>query len=126
MPLIGVVVSGRTFEGANEILGPMFNTIPLQINAEENFSLSGLIRKCHNFNISSMPYQDTPLRDLVKWTRTPPRDLLPDSLFVFQKERQEDKICQQLWAPFEDESATEYPLAIEVQQNQNEVPNFDK
>ncbi|KAL9109037.1 MAG: hypothetical protein Q9227_006277 [Pyrenula ochraceoflavens] len=119
LPLIGVVVSGRTFEGANEVSGPMFNTIPLQINVGGNTSLSALIRKCHDFNVSSMPFQHTSLRDLIKWTRRPSSELLPDSLFVFQKERPEGEVCEQLWSPLESESNTEYPLAVEVQQNRD-------
>ncbi|KAI9796240.1 MAG: NRPS [Piccolia ochrophora] len=110
---IGVVVSGRTIdaEGAGEVIGPLFNTIPFHLPSHDGESLGSMVTRCHNFNSEALPFQHTPLRSIMKWTK---KAQLFDSLFVFQKDTKELEIA--LWKEWETESQADYPLAFEAVQ----------
>ncbi|KAK3699962.1 hypothetical protein LTR37_016206 [Vermiconidia calcicola] len=111
----GIVVSGRSIEleGADHILGPMFNTIPQPLIVNSESFLPEYIRRCHNMNVESLPYQHTPLRDIRKWC---PTAATFDVLFVFQHkvtlEQPENNEVFQLIAG---RPRADYPLACEVE-----------
>ena len=119
VPTLGVVVSGRSIdvEDAENVIGPMFNTLPCFIEFGPGLSTSDLVRACHNFNIDSLPYQHTALRDISKWIGHDPSQPLFDSLFVFQKETRALNASSELWTARESTSELDFPLAVEVQQN---------
>ena len=116
---IGVVVSGRNinFEGADRTIGPLFNIVPFQIRLESNDSWETVIRRCHEFNVATLPFQHTPLRDIHKWLKVSPQQSLFDSLFVFHKETPETALARsnRLWELVDKPSPTDYPLALEVE-----------
>ncbi|OJD40019.1 peptide synthetase [Diplodia corticola] len=118
---LGMVVSGRSidFEGADGTIGPMFNTIPFHLDFAKDDKWSQVVRRCHAFNISALPYQHTPLRDIMKWTKRAPSEPLFDTLFVFQKELEDGDPDKSLWSLLEDQPEADYPLALEVEQKQN-------
>ncbi|KAK0662353.1 Hydroxamate-type ferrichrome siderophore peptide synthetase [Lasiodiplodia hormozganensis] len=118
---LGMVVSGRSidFEGADRTIGPMFNTIPFHINFTQDDTWSQVVRRCHEFNTSALPYQHTPLRDIMKWSKRAPSEPLFDTLFVFQKELEDGEPDKSLWSLLEDQPEADYPLALEVEQKQN-------
>lgn len=120
-PTIGLVLSGRTLgvEGAESVTGPMFNTIPARIEPFNSCSISDFIIRCHMFHASSMLYQHTPLRDIVKWLNGRQKSIPFDSLFVFQKEGIEEGISERLCSLEFSNSSTEYPLALEVRQERD-------
>ncbi|KAK2762740.1 NRPS [Arachnomyces sp. PD_36] len=117
VPTIGVIVSGRSLdvENAENIIGPMFNTIPCRISFEGLSSASDLIRSCHSSYADSLPFQHTPLRDITKWVGGNPDEPLFDSLFAFQRDN-EDAIqaTEQLWSPETSIAEPDYPLAFEA------------
>ena len=119
VPVVGVVVSGRSIdvEGAQNVIGPLFNTLPCLIEFGAGLISSDLVRACHQFNVDSLPFQHTALRDISKWIRHDPSNQLFDSLFVFQKEVDGLNASSQLWAARESKSEPDFPLALEVQQN---------
>jgi ferricrocin synthase len=119
VPTLGVVVSGRSIdvEGAQNVIGPMFNTLPCFIEFGPGLSASDLVQACHKFNIDSLPYQHTALRDISKWIAHDPSQPLFDSLFVFQNEAVAVNASSKLWTPRESTSELDFPLAVEVQQN---------
>lgn len=121
IPTIGLVFSGRALgvEGAEHVTGPMFNTIPAHIDPADGSSISEFITKCHSYNMASMQYQHTPLRDIIRWSSVKRNNIPFDSLFVFQKERAEENVSEKLWSLAHSESSTEYPLALEVQQEKS-------
>ena len=112
---LGIVVSGRaSFEGAEKVVGPMFNTLPCNIELETPSSWSDLVRACHRFNVESLQLQHTALRDIAKWLKRDVSQLF-DSLFVFQKEIARPA-SYQLWSEGKSESVPDYPLAVEIEQ----------
>ncbi|KAL0265124.1 NRPS protein [Diplodia seriata] len=118
---LGMVVSGRSidFEGADRTIGPMFNTVPFNLNFTKDDTWNQVVRRCHDFNTSALPYQHTPLRDIMKWSKRPPSEPLFDTLFVFQKELEDGEPDKSLWSLLEDQPEADYPLALEVEQKQN-------
>ncbi|EXJ73993.1 uncharacterized protein A1O5_02287 [Cladophialophora psammophila CBS 110553] len=117
-PTIGVVVSGRATarEEIENVIGPMFNTIPCAINSlRAGAAVSDLVQACHQFNVDSIPYQHTPLRKIVQYAGQNANQSLFDTLFVFQKASVELDDSR-LWREIPTESFPDYPLNIEVEQ----------
>lgn len=115
---VGTIVSGRSidFDGAENVIGPMFNTVPFYPTIDEQDSWQTLVHRCHDFNISALPYQHTPLRDITKWCKRGPSEPLFDSLFVFQS-LGEDNAETNLLIPQEETSfEADYPLSFEVEE----------
>lgn len=96
----GMVVSGRSidFKEAHRVIGPLFNTIPFYIDIERCTSWSGIIGLCHEFNTMVLPYQNSSLRNIMKWCQRSQDCPLFETLFVFQKESADDFVDEnQLW-----------------------------
>ncbi|KEQ90207.1 hypothetical protein AUEXF2481DRAFT_84135 [Aureobasidium subglaciale EXF-2481] len=83
---VGTVVSGRSvdFDGIEKVIGPLFNTIPFYLRFQPGDSWQTLIQRCHDFNTTALPYQHTPLRDIMKWCNKGRSEPLFDTLFVYQ------------------------------------------
>lgn len=84
---IGIVTSGRAidFEGADRVIGPLFNTVPFHATIEPGTSAGALISKCHDFNMQMQDFQHSALKDIQKWSGARPGQQLFDTLFVFQR-----------------------------------------
>lgn len=96
----GIVVSGRSLplDNIEDIIGPLFNTIPCSLDLENALSWEKLIRQAHRFNSEAIAYHHTPLRLINKWMRVSSARPLFDTLFVYQKDltdRDEDQTS--LW-----------------------------
>ncbi|KAK4236564.1 non-ribosomal peptide synthetase [Achaetomium macrosporum] len=118
-PTIGVIVSGRSIEldGAERVVGPLFNTLPFHARMVAHDGASGtnwsaLIRQCHDFNTTVLPFQHAPLRDIQKWCSG--GSPLFDTLFSFQREEQPATRHEQLWTVVESEPEADYLLALEA------------
>ncbi|KAJ5368803.1 Nonribosomal peptide synthase sidC [Penicillium cataractarum] len=123
VPPIGLIASGRTIDvpGIVNVIGPLFNTIPSNVQLRGLKSWSEVARRCHNYQVSTMPFQYTALRDIMKWLGKSPDDRLFESLFVFQREDADiEASTGSLWQPLDSEAQHEYPLAFEVVRNGNE------
>lgn len=122
---VGLVVSGRSidFQDADQTIGPLFNTVPFYLGFEEKDTWASAVARCHEFNISALPYQHTPLRDILKWCRRSSRNPFFDSLFVFQKSAaaKDNNHAQQLWRQVEGMTRADYPLAFEAEQVHDET-----
>ncbi|KAF1978402.1 hypothetical protein BU23DRAFT_564003 [Bimuria novae-zelandiae CBS 107.79] len=117
---LGMVVSGRSidFEGADKVIGPLFNTIPYQYHAKSRETWSSLVKKTHEFNVAAQPYQHTPLRDIMKWMKRGPNQPLFDALFVYQVAGGDEEWTKnELWTLQDSGADADYPLAIEVEQS---------
>ncbi|OAL43668.1 hypothetical protein IQ07DRAFT_291854 [Pyrenochaeta sp. DS3sAY3a] len=115
----GLVVSGRSidFEGADQVVGPMFNTIPYQFQTQRGDSWGSIIKRVHEFNTSAHSYQHTPLRDIVKWLSKSPGQPLFDNLFVYQVAQENGEWAKNdAWELLDGGAAADYPLAFEVEQ----------
>lgn len=113
----GLVVSGRSlaFDGADRVLGPLFNTIPSVLLLKNDDTWSQLAQRYHDFNLKTLPYQQTALRDIKKWNGLHPSDPVFDVLFVFQHAQAgSSSRGRKLWEPVHDQIRPEYPLACEI------------
>ena len=112
----GLVVSGRSiaFEGADRVLGPLFNTIPSPLHLQPGDTWTSFVQRCHRFNAAALPYQHTPLRDIKKWVNRAPSDPVFDALFVFQHMQEASPSATLCFEPLEDKPKAEYPLAFEI------------
>ncbi|KAL2264496.1 hypothetical protein VTJ83DRAFT_7006 [Remersonia thermophila] len=116
VPTIGIIVSGRSIalDGAERVVGPLFNTLPFQakIAPDGSTTWTSLIQQCHNFNIETLPFQHVPLRDIQKWCSG--GKALFDTLFSFQREEQPVSRYNDLWTVLESKPNPDYPLALEA------------
>lgn len=116
---LGLVLSGRTIDdldGAEGVVGPLFNTLPFYAPATElSMSWAALAQACHTFSIAALPFQQTPLRDIQKWCSA--GQPLFDVLFSFQfggKTATATASTEDLWTQSEPDIYADYPLALEA------------
>ncbi|RKU49052.1 Nonribosomal Peptide Synthase (NRPS), variant 2 [Coniochaeta pulveracea] len=111
---IGMIISGRSIDlpGADDVVGPLFNTVPFHAPLTEDETWVSLIKKCHGFNVAILPFQHVPLRDVQKWCSG--GQPLFDTLFSFQRIQTPDHTAQELWTPLESPLNADYPLAFEA------------
>ncbi|RPD66154.1 peptide synthetase [Lentinus tigrinus ALCF2SS1-7] len=113
--VFGRVVSGRDVPGAEEVIGPMLNTVPCRVRFYGDASNRELLKRLHNANIASMPWQHASLRSIQ-------RELglsnLWDSLFVYQPKQESLESKQDALWVFEgddvEDISVQYPLNIEL------------
>ncbi|KAG9244261.1 hypothetical protein BJ878DRAFT_421762 [Calycina marina] len=97
---IGVITSGRAidFEGADKVVGPMFNTVPFNVRIKPKMTAASLTIACHRFNMAMQDFQHTPLKDIQKWSPASPGQSLFETLFVYQREELgDDTYADCLW-----------------------------
>jgi amino acid adenylation domain-containing protein len=119
---VGMVVSGRSIdlEGADRVLGPMFNTIPYRHRHQTGESWLSIIKRVHDFNVAAHPFQHTPLRDIMKWCQRDRSQALFDSLFVYQAAPDDDQWARnEMWELIDGNTTSDYPVAFEVEQRTN-------
>ncbi|KAJ5946268.1 hypothetical protein N7454_003107 [Penicillium verhagenii] len=119
VPPIGIIASGRTIDipGIENVIGPLFNTIPSNVQLRGLKSWTEVAQRCHEYHVSTMPFQSTALREIVKWLGRNPDEPLFDSLFVFQREGAHESSTRSLWSPKDSEAEHDYPLAFEIVRN---------
>ncbi|KXT10736.1 hypothetical protein AC579_2735 [Pseudocercospora musae] len=113
----GVVLSGRSvpLERAEQVIGPMFNTVPFAIDVQSTDTWDQYIQRCHKSNSACLAFQHTPLRDIRKHCGRDPADPMFDVLFVFQRPETSKSAAHELFQAVDTEVAAEYPLAFEVE-----------
>lgn len=123
VPSLGIIASGRTIDvpGVADIIGPLFNTIPSNLQLRGLKSWSEVAQRCHDYHASTIPFQYTALRDIVRWLGQNPDEPLFESLFVFQRDNAEgESSTSKLWNVQDGEAQHEYPLAFEIARNGNQ------
>ncbi|KAK6003449.1 hypothetical protein QM012_009220 [Aureobasidium pullulans] len=119
---VGTVVSGRSvdFDGVEKVIGPLFNTIPFYLRCEPGDTWQTLIQRCHDFNITALPYQHTPLRDIMKWCNKGRSEPLFDALLVYQGVLDDSGADNSILKPLSDDSfEADYPLSFEAEEAAN-------
>lgn len=117
VPPLGIVASGRTIDipGIADVIGPLFNTVPSDIQFHGLHSWREVAQRCHEYHVASIPFQHTALRDIVKWLGKSPDNPLFESLFVFQRDPTDKRLSvDNLWTSISSEAEHEYPLAFEI------------
>ncbi|KAI9741494.1 MAG: hypothetical protein M1818_004300 [Claussenomyces sp. TS43310] len=118
---IGLVISGRSidFEGAEKVSGPLLNTVVFHIEIRPGMTWKSLIQSCHDYNVTMIPYQHTPLKDVQKWCGAGANQPLFDTLFVFQREEEENYAGEPLWRVLPTPPIADYPLSFEAELRRN-------
>lgn len=132
--VFGQVVSGRAIpvDGADAILGPMFNTIPFRLRLSQTLATNGhVLGQVRQLSEEAIDFQHASLAEVqTAWRRQDggvAAANLFDSLFVFQKTvpLAEDDQGDQIWKPYEGEGAvqapSEYVLNFEVEQTEEGI-----
>ncbi|CRK22820.1 hypothetical protein BN1723_012791 [Verticillium longisporum] len=111
---MGVVVSGRVLdiEDVEDVMGPVFNTLPFYPDVATNNTLQKLAQRCHDFNVSTLPFQHTALRNIQKWCSG--GHPIFDNLFVYQNDVPLASNADTLWTVEDSFVANDYPLAFEA------------
>ncbi|KAL4259866.1 Non-ribosomal peptide synthetase [Pleurotus pulmonarius] len=115
--LFGHVVSGRSIPDAEEVIGPLLNTIPCRTTMLGTMRNIDLLKAVHAWNIAAMSKQQFSLRSLQKSLGM---KSLWDVLFVFQPLSPPPAPFETLWAfdtSMGDDAKVQYPLTIEVHQH---------
>lgn len=60
--VFGHVVSGRSFDGAEDVIGPMLTTVPFRVEFVAGMSNQDLIRQIHQNNVDALSRQHVSLR----------------------------------------------------------------
>ena len=118
---IGIVISGRTidFEGADKVIGPLFNTVPFHIKLGPILPSASLISRCHEFNMQMQDFQHTPLKDIQKWSPAQPGQPLFDTLFVFQRpDAGDEHFANGVWTQIDGGYVADVSLSVFVVVNQ--------
>ncbi|KAG9652029.1 peptide synthetase, partial [Aureobasidium melanogenum] len=119
---VGTVVSGRSidFDGVEKVIGPLFNTVPFYLRCEPGDTWQTLVQRCHNFNTNALPYQHTPLRDIMKWCNKGQSVPLFDALLVYQGVLNDSDADNSILKPLSNGSfEADYPLSFEAEETAN-------
>ena len=129
--VFGHVTGGRSLSmrGADEVVGPLFNTVPFRLNLDRAYITN---RQAANeiqlFTGDSQSYQHASLGKIQQVWRKGVGNVdaqLFDTLFVFQNRvGVRESAPSGLWTPLDIPGAvarTEYPINIEVEQNEQGI-----
>ncbi|KAF5368041.1 hypothetical protein D9758_004463 [Tetrapyrgos nigripes] len=92
--VFGQVVSGRTLSDADDVIGPVFNTIPCKVVITRGETNKQLMRSMHEWNNDGLTWQHASLRAIQRQLGIP--NLL-DTLFLFQPDGGASPEEDQLW-----------------------------
>ncbi|KAG9127508.1 Non-ribosomal peptide synthetase [Ceratobasidium sp. 392] len=117
--VFGQVISGRMLPGAEDVIGPVFNTIPCRIDMSTSRNYGDLLRRIQRSNNESLPYQHASLRSIQRELGA---KSLTDALFLFQPDaaigNTEFAPIWDSWeTPSKGETKAQYGLNIELHQN---------
>ncbi|SMQ47177.1 unnamed protein product [Zymoseptoria tritici ST99CH_3D7] len=114
----GLVLSGRSIgvDRADEIIGPLFNTVPFGLNIHPDDTWYQYLQRCHASNADMLPFQHTSLRDIRKLSNRQSSDPLFDTVFVFQQPSViKSTPSGMTLKPIQKDSPPEFGLAVEVE-----------
>jgi acyl carrier protein len=90
--IAGAAFSGRPTDlpGAESIVGPFTNNLPVRVDVNENETGADYFRKLHSLLLELNAFQFTPLMEIQRNSEVPWRYRLFDSLVVFQNYQVDD------------------------------------
>lgn len=128
--VFGHVVGGRSLAmpGADDVIGPLFNTVPSRIIFDKTYAANKTAAvETQQFWGASQPYQHASLASIMRAWRRKVGDAdaqLIDTLFIFQNSVGRTAFPDGLWAPLDlgDSVAfTEYPTNFEFEQGEKDI-----
>ncbi|KAH6616759.1 hypothetical protein C7974DRAFT_51796 [Boeremia exigua] len=106
---VGIVLSGRTSDMANNAVLPCINTVPFPCTVTDDKMAT--MKSVMKLNAELYQHQFTPLNKIQKLMGLANESLF-DSLFAFQKPTGGSQQSK-LWTVDEEKATTEYPISIE-------------
>jgi non-ribosomal peptide synthase protein (TIGR01720 family) len=84
--VFGAAFSGRPPDlvGAEDIVGPFVNNLPVRVRVNESLSVQALLQQTHSQSLRLNEHQFPPLARIQSWTQVPWRHRLFDSIVVVQ------------------------------------------
>ncbi|HET9316286.1 MAG TPA: condensation domain-containing protein, partial [Vicinamibacteria bacterium] len=84
--VFGATLSGRpaTLAGAESILGPFINTLPVRVRIDDAAGVGAWLAALQEAQLELRAYEFSPLVHVQRWSDVPPGRRLFDSLLVFQ------------------------------------------
>ncbi|KAI1866806.1 uncharacterized protein JN550_007353 [Neoarthrinium moseri] len=113
-PSMGIVISGRSLllQGAENIVGPLFNTIPFRLRHTSIETWTSLLHEIHRFNAKALDFAHVPLRQVQKWCSN--GQPLFDNLFTFERDDGPSRDTDNTpWTDVTSTSTADFPLAFE-------------
>lgn len=80
------LVSGRfaPFEGAQEVVGPCINFVPVRVQFDTNQLVSDLVGSIHEQQIQSIPFEATPTNRIIEQAQWPKSSSSLGTIFQYQ------------------------------------------
>ncbi|KAK9449301.1 uncharacterized protein V1518DRAFT_432890 [Limtongia smithiae] len=112
----GVVVSGRTFQNdLDNVVGPLFNTLPIALDLSSMPTYSALSAKLQSYSAAITSYQHVPLRKIQKWLNVPANESLFSALYVYHN-YEPSEFESILWTEMDTKDyVTDYPISFAVE-----------
>jgi surfactin family lipopeptide synthetase C len=103
-------------EGAESIVGPLINTLPMRINVDEDLRLMDWLKQIRAKHVALREHEHDPLMKIQEWSEISNGRSLFDSILVFQNYELDDYLRSQgeSWKnrEFKLFEQTNYPLAL--------------
>jgi natural product biosynthesis luciferase-like monooxygenase protein/amino acid adenylation domain-containing protein len=118
--LFGTVRACRhaTVTGAESIVGPFINTVPLRVWVDPQRPLLPWLAELRASGIALRPWEHTPLVKIQGWSELPGKQSLFETIFNFQDPSWETLLPRQGWMwsrrQFSIRNHSSYPLAIDA------------
>ncbi|KAG6866968.1 NRPS [Blastosporella zonata] len=93
--VFGHTVSGRSIPDAEDVIGPVLNTIPCRVRLRDGLSNIDLLRSIHKLNVDALPWQHVSLRSIQRKLGV---SSLWESLFLFQPRIETNTVADPLWS----------------------------
>jgi amino acid adenylation domain-containing protein len=115
----GNVFSCRTvpIHGADQIVGPCFNTLPIRIKFSSTATNSDIMKLSQKSNSEILPHQLSPLRRIQRRVFGDGSRLF-DTLLIFQNSKTD--LDSRIWELLHDEGNMGFPLICEIVPNETE------
>ncbi|KAK9246689.1 hypothetical protein V1506DRAFT_513191 [Lipomyces tetrasporus] len=117
----GIVVSGRSFHDLDNVVGPLFNTLPLAIDLAAYRSYRDIVCCLQQYSALIMDYMHTPLRMIRKCLNISAETDLFNALFVFQN-KSVSEIEDSLWRSIpSNDYISDFYISLEVEYSREMV-----
>ncbi|KAH9484356.1 NRPS [Psilocybe cubensis] len=119
--VFGHTISGRSIPGAEDVIGPVLNTIPCCIRIEGKARNIELLKSIHQSNLDALQWQQASARAIQKVLGV---ENLWDSLFLFQQAASYSGSNSKISWAFDEEiivDEAKYPLNVEIIRRDSDI-----
>lgn len=116
--VFGVVVSGRSADlnGVERIIGPLINTLPVRVRADEGRRISEWLHEVQEQGAAMRQYEFSPLVEVQRWSDVGGGESLFESILVYEnypiEETVEEEVGEITLSELRSVEQTNYPLTL--------------